>query len=284
MALSGKRVALGVCLALAACARAAPLPDATVAYLDRLLAGDSAALLAGFAGEPAIDDPMAGPVKSGADLGRFVAERHRWLAERGARLEPLRTTRDAHRTVVEAVLHLQLPDTAIDLPIAVVGDRADGPLVRAIRVYHSHWPLEGAHRVRPRLLPPDSTIELHDVVGSYQRALAAGDVAAIVSTFEPDGYFREPSGGIYVHRGREQLRAFMSTILGGGGIRLEHCTVTDDGVVAAIEFTAVQFGPHRLQPQAGLAVYERGPSGLLHAARIYDDVNVEALSANSSLR
>jgi hypothetical protein len=70
----------------------------------------------------------------------------------------------------------------------------------------------------------------------------------------------------------------MSTILGGGGIRLERCTVTDDGVVAAIEFTAVRFGPHRLQPQAGLAVYERGPSGLLHAARIYDDVNVEALS------
>jgi hypothetical protein len=45
-----------------------------------------------------------------------------------------------------------------------------------------------------------------------------------------------PSGGIYAHRGREQLRAFMSTTV-GGGIRLEHCTVTDDGVVAAIEFT-----------------------------------------------
>jgi len=103
------------------------------------------------------------------------------------------------------------------------------------------------------------------------------DVTAIVNTFEPDGYFREPSGGIYVHRGREQRRPFMSTILGGGGIQLEHCTVTDDGVVAAIEFIAVQFGPHRLQPQAGLAVYEQGPSGLLHTTRIYDDVNVEAL-------
>ena len=58
---------------------------------------------------------------------------------------------------------------------------------------------------------------------------------------------------------------------------LAHCTVTDDGVVAAIEFNAVQFGAHRLQPQAELAVYERGPGGLLHAARIYDDVNVEVL-------
>jgi hypothetical protein len=200
------------------------------------------------------------------------------LAERGACLEPLRTTRDAHRTVVEAVLHLRLPDTAVDLPIAVVGERAASPLVRAIRVYHSHWPLEGAHRVRPPLLPPDSMLELRDVVATYQQALAAADVANIVSTFEPEGYFREPSGGVYVHRGWEQLQAFMSTILGGGGIRLEHYTLTDDGVVAAIEFNAVQFGPHRLEPQAGLAVYERGRSGLLHAARIYDDVNVEALS------
>ena len=70
----------------------------------------------------------------------------------------------------------------------------------------------------------------------------------------------------------------MTHLLSSGGIRLEHCTVTDDGVACALEFNAVQFGPHPLEPQAGVAVYERGPSGRLHAARIYDDVNVEALA------
>ena len=70
----------------------------------------------------------------------------------------------------------------------------------------------------------------------------------------------------------------MAQILGAGGIGIEHATLTDDGVVAVIEFNAVSFGPRRLTPQAGLAVYERGPSGRLAAARIYDDVNLEVLS------
>ncbi len=256
-------------------------PDATTGYLDRLLRGDSAALLAGFAGDAAIDDPIGGRVRGRSELDRFVAERHAWLTSRSARLEMLRTTVDARHTVVEALLHLRLPDTSVDLPIAVVGDKSDGNRVTAIRVYHSHWPLEGRHEIRHPLLPRDSTIVLRDVVAEYQRALAAGDAVAALNTFEPDGYFREPSGGIYVHRGRETLRGFLSAILAGGGIHLEHCSVTDDGVVAAIEFNVVQFGARRLEPQAGLAVYERGATGYLVAARIYDDVNVEALAPGS---
>lgn len=251
--------------------------DATTGYLERLLRGDSMALLAGFAGEPAIDDPIEGRVRGRAELDRFVALHHAWLTARAARLELLKTTTDARHAVVEALLHLRLPDTAVDLPVAVVGDRATGDRVTAIRVYHSHWPLEGKHEIRHPLLPRDSSIVLRDVVAEYQRALAAGDAAAALNTFEPDGYFREPSGGIYVHRGRAALQEFLTTILAGGGIHLEHCSVTDDGVVAAIEFNAVQFGTKRLEPQAGIAIYERGPTRRLAAARIYDDVNVEAL-------
>ena len=93
----------------------------------------------------------------------------------------------------------------------------------------------------------------------------------------PRAYFREPSGEPYVHRGQAALRTFMAQILGAGGIGIEHATVTDDGTTCAIEFNAVRFGKHAMAPQAGLAIYERGPTGRLHAARIYDDVNVEVL-------
>ena len=65
----------------------------------------------------------------------------------------------------------------------------------------------------------------------------------------------------------------MAMLLGRGGIALEHCTVTDDGVACAIEFNAVKFGPESLVPQAGVAVYERGPSGLLHAIDCRANVN-----------
>jgi hypothetical protein len=251
--------------------------SATEAYLPRLLAGDRAAIAGGFSGEPAIDDPFARAVRGAGALDGFIAERHGWLAARAARLTLGRVTRAGGRTIVEAVLHLRDQARAVDLPIAVVGDDAPDGRVRALRVYHSFWPLEGHHRVRPPLLPRDPAAHVTGAVAAYQRALAAGDVDAIVATFEPDGYFREPSGEPWVHRGPAELRKFMTQILGAGGIGIDHATVTDDGAVCAIEFNAVRFGRRAITPQAGLAVYERGPTGRLRAARIYDDVNVEVL-------
>ncbi len=116
-----------------------------------------------------------------------------------------------------------------------------------------------------------------DVVGRYQAALAAGDAEAVVSTFTPDGYFRGPFGPQYAHRGTAALRAFFTWCFSaGGGIGLEQCTVTDDGVRCALEYNCVRWGRHDLPPQAGIGVYERGPDGLLAAARIYDDVEAPA--------
>ena len=61
-----------------------------------------------------------------------------------------------------------------------------------------------------------------------------------------------------------------------GPIHLRHCTVIDDGVACGVEFIADGWGPHPFSsPQAGIGVYERGASGLLCAARIYDDVDID---------
>ena len=96
-----------------------------------------------------------------------------------------------------------------------------------------------------------------------------------MSTFEKDGYFREPIGPHLVHRGGPELRSFFTRCFNsGGGIGLEHCTVTDDGVRCALEYNCVRWGSHELPPQAGIGIYERGPDGLLAAARIYDDVEL----------
>jgi hypothetical protein len=236
-------------------------------------------LLTLFAAEPLIDDPISGRTAGRDAVAHFAAEKVAWLKERQARLTHLRTTHTRQRTVVEWVLQLILDGATVALPVAVVGEHLDGSTLTMLRVYHSMWPLIGAHRVRPALLPTDNTLHVTDVVESYQHALAVGDLDEIMSVFEPDGYFREPAGGEHIYQGTEKLRAFMSSILGLGGITIEHCTVTDDGVACAIEFSAVKFGPHPLVPQAGVAVYERGRSGLLHAARVYDDVNVEAFQS-----
>jgi len=66
-----------------------------------------------------------------------------------------------------------------------------------------------------------------------------------------------------------------------GGIGFEHCTLTDDGVRCAIEYNCVRWGDTEIPPQAGVAVYERASSGLLAAARIYDDVEPPSVSDTS---
>ena len=104
-----------------------------------------------------------------------------------------------------------------------------------------------------------------------------GDTEAILSTFEPGGYVREPIGPDAEHRGTDELRSFYAgRAVGGGGIGLEHYASTDDGVRCALEYNCVRWGSHQLPPQAALTVYERGSDGLLAAARIYGDVEAPA--------
>jgi hypothetical protein len=132
----------------------------------------------------------------------------------------------------------------------------------------------GSHVHRPPMLQRDPDLGASDVVAEYQGALAAGDVDAIVATFEPDAYAREPAGGQYVHRGAEGLRAFYEQLFSnGGGIPLKHCGMLDDGRACALEYNVVRWGRTELPPEAGVAVYVRGETGKLCAARIYDDTD-----------
>jgi hypothetical protein len=183
------------------------------------------------------------------------------------------------------VLHLLADDGGrVELPVAIVSDRNPDRTLKVIRVYHSMWPLTGEHLVRPPLLPADLELHPEGVPGDYQRALADGDLAGIVGTFELDGYAREPSGGAFLHRGADALReVYAHLFANGGGITVDHCTLTDDGVRCAIEYNCVRWGITDIPPQAGVAVYERGSSGLLVAARIYDDVEPPAVSDTSAV-
>jgi hypothetical protein len=255
-----------------------------VAYYEGILAEEPEALIRSFAGEPRVNDPRVGHVEGARRLRAFVSGTADWLRERDAVVENVALTRTQTRTVEEVVLHLLGDDGGrVELPVAIVADRNPDRTLKTIRVYHSMWPLTGEHAVRPPLLPADPELHAEGIVGDYQRALAEGDLRGIVSSFDPDGYAREPSGGAYLHRGVEGLRTLYEHMFAnGGGIPLEHCTLTDDGVRCAVEYNCVRWGVTEIPPQAGVAVYERGTSGLLSAARIYDDVEPPAVSDTSS--
>jgi hypothetical protein len=257
-----------------------------IPYYEGIMANQPEALVRSFAGEPVLDDPRVGYVEGARRLRAFVNGTAEWLGERDAVVENVALTPTPTRTVEEVVLHLLSEEGGerVELPVAIVSDRNPDRTLKAIRVYHSMWPLTGEHAVRPPLLPADPALQLPGgVVSDYQRALAEGDLAGIVATIEPDGYAREPSGGAYLHHGSEALReVYAHLFANGGGILLEHCTLTDDGVRCAIEYNCVRWGLTDIPPQAGVAVYERGSSGLLAAARIYDDVAPPAVADTSA--
>lgn len=243
-----------------------------VPYLEGLIAGEPDALIRSFAGEPELHHPVAGRIRGPESFRRFVEQTNHWIADRHVDIEPVSLILTDQRGVEEVVLRLDARGGRVELPVAVVADRREDGRLLELRVYFSTWPLTGTHARRPPLLHPNGDVRESDVVGEYQRALAAGDAEAVVNTFEPDAYAREPAGGQYVHRGRDELRAMFDLFFSnGGGIPLEHCTATDDGRACALEYNVVSWGRTNMLPEAGVAVYVRGESGKLAAARIYDD-------------
>jgi hypothetical protein len=245
-----------------------------VPYFDGFIAGETDALVESFAGEPELHEPVRGRIKGAAAFRAFAADMSVWLRQRNVSVEDIQHVVLDGRGFEEVVLHLDGETGRIDLPFAIVAARRSDGLIDELRIYYSGWALTGRHANRPPLLQPGPDLRESDVVGEYQRALAAGDVDAIVAAFEPDGYAREPAGGRYVHRGPDGLRAFYERLFSnGGGIPLEACALVDDGHACALEYNVVRWGRTQLPPQAGVAVYVRGQSGKLAAARVYDDTD-----------
>jgi SnoaL-like domain len=244
----------------------------SVPFFDGLLSGEVDALVESFSGVPELHHPVRGRIKGDSAFRRFVTEMTSWLAAGNADVEHVNWLITEPRGVEEVVLHLDGDGGRIGLPLALAADHDEDERIVELRLYFSTWPLTGRHANRPPLLQPDLDLHEPDVVGEYQRALATGDVEAILAAFEPDGYMREPAGDAHVHRGTDELRARYELFFSnGGGIPLEHCTVTDDGRACALEYNVVGWGRTALSPEAGLAVYVRGDSGKLAAARVYDD-------------
>jgi ketosteroid isomerase-like protein len=245
-----------------------------VPYFDGFLTGETDALIQSFAGEPEVHYPVRGRVKGARAFAAYATATKAWLDEREASIEHLGIVRTERRGFGEAVLRLTGEEGRVDLPVAVVSDHRPDGSMEEVRVYYSSWQLTGRHALRPPVLQPDPELRDSDVVGDYQRALAAGDLDAILASFEPDGYAREPAGADFIHRGPDGLREFYESFFSnGGGIPVEQCTLTDEKGICALEYNLTRWGRTELAPQAGVAVYVRGVSGKLAAARIYDDVD-----------
>jgi ketosteroid isomerase-like protein len=249
---------------------ATALADPVGQYFAALNSGNTRTLETAWPGEVVVYDPRAGEVRGHRKLQQWVSSNRAWQADRHVRVETVASTCHGPRAAVELLAHLPGDGQDLAWPVAVVAEsRSDTSIV--FRTYCSQYPVDGQRHLRPPILPPAGA-HPGDVVGRYHAALGAGDAEGVVGTFAPDGYYREPIGPHATHRGTGELRSFFTSRLRDGGVSLQHCAVTDDGVRCALEYNCVRWGSQELPPQAGLCVYERGRDGLLAAARVYDDI------------
>ena len=141
-------------------------PNDAIPYYEGIMADQPDALIRSFAGQPVLNDPRVGQVEGAKGLRDFVSEMADWLRKRDAVVENVALTRILIRTAEEVVLHLLRNDgTRVGLPVAIVTDRNPDRTLKAIRVYHSMWPLTGRHTVRPPLLPEDPSLHAEGTPG-----------------------------------------------------------------------------------------------------------------------
>jgi len=230
-------------------------------YLAALDSGDIHELEETWPGEIVLADPQAGEIRGHRRLQQFVRDSRSMLASRHARINRESSLVDGGRAVLELMVDLTTHGQQVSWPVAIVADSPDEWSV----MFRSYYrPLDGSDEARPPILPP-AEARPGDVVGWFVAALRSADAAGAVAAFAPHGYLREPGG---IHRGPGELLEFFTSRLAGGGIDVQECALTDDGVRCAFEFNR----RHGTGLRAGIAVFERGDDGLLTAVHIYDDV------------
>ena len=245
-------------------------------YLPALLDEDQKSLTAlalRLGSRATVDDPIFGRASGVPALDRYVEEVSAWLKTHKAKYTRLYFTTGIDRDVTEGTLALTFDDKTVDLPVAVVAERRRSREVE-LRVYYSTQPIKGTFAARSPLVQEDDEIALPDMVSAHIAALRKADIATLVAGFEADGTLREARG--VEHAKTAGLEEFYKKLVAAGasnaGVEILKGGAADDGRTCALEYTLVKIHGKDVPPQAALAVYERGDSGLLRSLRIYDDL------------
>jgi len=207
-----------------------------------------------------------------------LLEFRNWVDINHANMKPMNLVkeRDNSLRAGEALILLKLDGRDVLLPFAFALNVNADKKINEIRFYHSYWPIESQHHLRPNLFPLDkeaSRIPL-DIL-KYHTALNEGNIQQVLTLFADDGSVREPSGGISGPGHESKLEDFFSRTLKDGGVSLVYHTVVDDGTRCAAEYSCTKWGPTEIPSQAGIEFFDRvseGETSLFKAVRIYDDI------------
>jgi hypothetical protein len=253
-------------------------------YMPALVSAQADQLVRRLGDRATVDDPIFGRTTGMPALARYLEEVATWLGKHGGAFDKVAFVTGSDRDVTEGTLSLTFEGRRVQVPLAVVAERRPEREVE-MRLYYSTKPIKGTRAVRSPLLPQDDEVAVPVQVAAQLEALSRADIGAVLASFEEGARLRDAAGATHV-KGDDggPLRAFyekLCAIPSGGdgktgsrgtGIEVLKGARADDGRICALEYTVVRVRGKNVPPQAGLAVYERGETGLLRAVRIYEDV------------
>jgi hypothetical protein len=243
-------------------------PVATVPFYQGILDLAPETLLASWADKPALDDPRAGLVLGCPSFLRYVRATREWLALSDATARLLSVLNTAERSVEEVILSLNVGGERQELGVAIAADWSADHRLTHLRVYHDL-------RLFPNLpvhipaISPQLDLVLPAAVDANHTALAAGDIEAILDSYEDNAVVRTFDGAPHVYSGKEELRRLQSLPrVPGARPAVQLCAAVDDGHACAVEYQVTHFA-EPLPDRVGIDVYERGPTGKIQAERSY---------------
>jgi hypothetical protein len=254
-------------------------------YFASLATGQAEQLVRRLGDRATVDDPIFGRTSGMPTLQRYADEVAAWLKKHDGAFEKVAFVTGSDRDVTEGTLALTFDGRRVHVPVAVVAERRPEREVE-LRLYYSTKPINGTRAVRSPLLGQNDEVAVPPPVAAHLEALSRADVKGIVASFENGGVLRDSAGGTHAKEGDGgPLADYYRTLFGpagggaspgppGTGMELLKGERADDGTTCALEYTVVRVHGKDVSPQAGLAVYERGESGLLRAVRVYQDVDV----------
>ena len=240
-------------------------------YFPAIVDGQREQLAKRLGARATIDDPIHGRAAGLPGIDQLLAKTEAWIESHKATYQKGAFSTGIDRDVAEGVLSLTEDGKTVDLPIAVVTERRKSREVE-LRVYASRK-VTGAPAPRPRLVALVSDLPLPKLVADHLDALKAGSVDAVLACFETDGVIIDADGR--AHRKSDgTLRPHVQALLGSTqspGCDLQRGGYADGGRTCGLEYTLVRLAGRDVTAQAGLLVYERGDTGLVHTLRCYDD-------------
>jgi hypothetical protein len=245
-------------------------------YFPALLSGEAESLARRLGERATLDDPMFGQTSGAVALEKELKERASWLTSRGASFANRGLIVGSDREVTEGLLSLNADGRPIVIPVAVVAEKRREREVD-LRLYYSTRGFSQKPAPRPSVLASESVV-VPPPVATHLDALSRADLGAAIASFEHDATLCAPDGTSYGgSSSRPPLGAYFEMLIapGGdakGGTTLQARARADDGNACALECALVVFRGRDMPPQATLAVYDRGDSGLLKAARLYGNI------------